>query len=51
MYLVVLLHQWEANLQEKLGLKGIGLGGAQKILPLISYATYIFQAIYCSAFN
>ena len=27
-YLVVLLHQWEANLQEKLGLKGIGLGGA-----------------------
>ena len=46
MYLVVLLHQWEANLQEKLGLKEIILGGAQKIIRLISCATCINHAIY-----
>ena len=28
MYLVVMPHQWETNLQGKLGLNGIMLGGA-----------------------
>jgi len=34
------------NLEESLRLKGIKLGGAPKILNLISCATYIFQEIH-----
>ena len=51
MYLVVLPHQWEANLREKSGLKRIRLGGAKKILQLFPCATYIFQVIHWPAFN
>ena len=42
MYLVIVPHRWEANLQEKSDLKELMFGRVIKFFRLISCATYFF---------